>query len=186
MQQGLRLRPSPALVVASLALAVALGGTGYAAVVLPPNSVGTAQLRPGAVVGSKVRRHSLVASNFKGGQLPAGPQGLAGPAGPTGPAGPKGDAATKLFAVVRDDGGVVRQSGGIGVAKGAGAGRYTVTFPQSVSACVPVVSLSGTGAAPDEGSASATPGTQATQFTVQTLSSSGDHANETFAIAVFC
>ena len=46
----LRRRPSPALVVACLALAVALGGTGYAAMVLPANSVGTKQLRNGAVV----------------------------------------------------------------------------------------------------------------------------------------
>jgi hypothetical protein len=36
----LRLRPSPALVVASIALAVSLGGVGYAAVKLPRNSVG--------------------------------------------------------------------------------------------------------------------------------------------------
>jgi hypothetical protein len=189
MQQGLRLRPSPPLVISALALAVALGGTGYAAVVLPANSVGTAQLKPGAVIGSKVKKHSLVASNFQAGQIPTGPAGPAGPAGlagPAGPAGPKGDAATKLWAVVRNDGGVLRQSGGVTVAKPGGAGLYTVTFPQSVSACAPVVSLSGTGSAPDEGSASATQGTQATQFTVQTLDSGGDHDNRTFAIAVFC
>jgi hypothetical protein len=45
-------RPSPALVVACLALAVALGGTSYAAVILPKNSVGTAQLKRGAVSGT--------------------------------------------------------------------------------------------------------------------------------------
>ena len=74
----LRRRPSPALVVACLALAVALGGTGYAAIVLPANSVGTKQLRNGAVVAAKVKAHSLVARNFKGGQLPAGPPGPKG------------------------------------------------------------------------------------------------------------
>lgn len=182
-----RFRPSPALVVASLALAVALGGTGYAAVVLPANSVGTAQLKNGAVVGSKVKAHSLSAASFRPGQLPKGDPGPVGLAGPAGPAGPKGDAATKLWAVVRGaDGAIVRQSGGIGVTTPAGAGKYVVTFPQSVNGCAPVVTLSGTGATPDEGSASATTGAQATQLNVQTLDSGGGHSNETFSIAVFC
>jgi hypothetical protein len=38
-------RPSPALVVSAVALSVALGGTSYAAIVLPANSVGTKQLK---------------------------------------------------------------------------------------------------------------------------------------------
>jgi hypothetical protein len=48
-------------VVATLALLVALGGTTYAAVVLPPNSVGTAQLKKGAVTAVKVKPGSLLA-----------------------------------------------------------------------------------------------------------------------------
>ena len=68
----LRTRISPATALAALALFVALAGTGAAAVVLPGNSVGTAQLRNGAVTAAKVKRHSLLASNFKPGQLPAG------------------------------------------------------------------------------------------------------------------
>src|SRR3954470_14829803 len=88
--QWKRFRPSPSMVVASLALAVALGGTGYAAVVLPANSVGTAQLKNGAVVGAKVKNGSLSASSFRPGALPSGPAGPAGVAGPAGPAGPGG------------------------------------------------------------------------------------------------
>jgi hypothetical protein len=42
--------------VAYLALFVALGGTSYAVSSLPPNSVGTAQLRPGAVLAQDVGR----------------------------------------------------------------------------------------------------------------------------------
>jgi len=72
-----RLRPSPAMIVACLALVVALTGTGMAAVgvLLPKNSVGTAQLQNGAVTGPKVRAHSLLGADFKPGQLPAGPPG---------------------------------------------------------------------------------------------------------------
>ena len=52
----MRFRPSPALIVASLALAIALGGTGYAAVVLPANSVGTKQLKKSAVTATKIKK----------------------------------------------------------------------------------------------------------------------------------
>jgi hypothetical protein len=90
--------PSPSLTIALLALFVALGGTGYAALSLPKNSVGSKQLRKGAVknsdiaanavTGSKVKRRSLSASDFKSGSLPQGPRGLQGPKGNAGnPAG---------------------------------------------------------------------------------------------------
>ena len=46
--------PSPAMIVACIALAVALSGASYAAIVLPKNSVGTKQLRPNAVKSSKI------------------------------------------------------------------------------------------------------------------------------------
>ena len=87
--------PSPALVVSLIALAVALGGTGYAVIQLPKNSVGTAQIKKDAITGAKVKAGSLEASDFKAGQLPAGTPGAAGatgPAGPTGPTGPQGPA----------------------------------------------------------------------------------------------
>jgi hypothetical protein len=94
-------RPSPALVLACIALGVALGGTSVAAVSqLPRNSVGTAQLRNGAVTNAKLRNNvvtsakvanrSLVRADFAPGQLPAGPTGPQGPAGATGAAGPAG------------------------------------------------------------------------------------------------
>src|SRR4051812_30447625 len=88
-----RLRlPAPGTVVAAVALAVALGGTSYAAGVLPVNSVGTAQLRRSAVVSAKVKDHSLLAADFKAGQLPRGPPGPRRAAGPAGAAGPSGAA----------------------------------------------------------------------------------------------
>ena len=46
------------------ALFVALGGSAYAAVRLPTNSVGTKQLRTGSVTGNKVARHTLTATNL--------------------------------------------------------------------------------------------------------------------------
>ena len=104
-------RPTPAMVVAILALMVALGGTSYAAIKLPKNSVGTKQIKKRAVTGAKIRKNavesskvkdsSLMKKDFAPGQLPAGPQGPAaegprGPAaeGPRGPAGKDGLAGT--------------------------------------------------------------------------------------------
>ena len=96
-------RPSPAMVVACLALLVALSGTGIAAATqVARNSVGTPQLKDSAVTNAKLRNNavnsskvaarSLLRSDFAPGQLPAGPVGPQGPAGPTGPTGPAGAA----------------------------------------------------------------------------------------------
>jgi hypothetical protein len=89
-----RLKASPALVVASLALLVSLTGTSVAAVdqLLPRGSVGTLQLKNNAVTTKKVKNGSLLRADFKRGQIPAGARGPAGPTGPTGPAGPAGAA----------------------------------------------------------------------------------------------
>lgn len=92
-----RLRPSPAMVVACIALVFAMTGAGYAAGMLGPNTVGTKQLKKNAVISSKVKNHSLLAADFKSGQLPRGAQGPQGPQGPQGiqgiqgPAGPYPD-----------------------------------------------------------------------------------------------
>ena len=82
---------SYANVMSSIAVFAALGGVGYAALELPRNSVTTRE----------VKNRSLLAKDFKRGQLPrgaTGPQGAQGPAGPkgdpgaAGPAGPTGPA----------------------------------------------------------------------------------------------
>ena len=81
-------RPSPALVVSSIALGLALGGTGYATVLaVPKNSVGTAQLKTGAVTTKKVKNGTLLKGDFKPGQLPAGAPGPQGPPGAPGVSG---------------------------------------------------------------------------------------------------
>jgi hypothetical protein len=59
MKKILRRLPSPSMVVACLALTVALGGTGYAAIKLPRNSVGSAQLRKDSVVATKLSARSV-------------------------------------------------------------------------------------------------------------------------------
>ena len=97
--------PSPAAVLASAALLVALGGTSVAAVVTVPRaSVGTAELRNGAVTTAKIRNGNVTSADiadgsvssadvqygslrrvdFRPGQIPHGPTGPQGPPGPPG------------------------------------------------------------------------------------------------------
>ena len=85
-----RLRPSPAMVVACTALLFALTGAGYAAGMLGPNTVGTKQLKKNAVISSKVKNRSLLAVDFKAGQLPRGAQGAPGTPGANGAPGAQG------------------------------------------------------------------------------------------------
>src|SRR5881392_3661004 len=121
-----RFKPSPAMVVASLALLIALGGTSYAAIqALPRNSVTTVQ----------VKDFSLLGRDFKRGQIPAGPVGPAGPAGPAGPQGPAGSSSSVAlkWALVRADGGIAAQSGGITLAAKPSAGTYILSFGSVVT-----------------------------------------------------
>jgi hypothetical protein len=105
MDRLTRHRPSPATVLALVALVFALGGTSIAAVAaLPLNSVGKAQLKKNAVVSGKiqdgevrsqdianstilsqdVRNGTLLRVDFRPNQLPAGPPGPQGPPGVSG------------------------------------------------------------------------------------------------------
>jgi hypothetical protein len=63
MRAVLSHRPSPAMVVACIALAVALGGTSYAATKLPAGSVGTKQLKKNAVTSPKVKNNAITGAD---------------------------------------------------------------------------------------------------------------------------
>lgn len=115
-----------------LALFVALGGTSYAAVKLPKDSVGATQIRAGAVSSSEVKDGSLRARDFKASELPsaaagaAGPQGAKGEKGDTGAQGPAGaDGAAESIAVR------VRQTSDSQTVAGTptGAAMTPVAFP---------------------------------------------------------
>jgi len=87
----LRHRPTPATVIACLALAVALSGTSYAAVakLLPRNSVGSAQVVNGSLKKADLSKKAVAA--LHGARGARGPQGVPGTPGATGAKGDKGD-----------------------------------------------------------------------------------------------
>src|SRR4051794_4046278 len=89
-----------AVVISVVALVVALGGTGYAAMKVPRGSVGHAQLRPGAVQTDVVKDGTLLKRDFNVKDLPAGPKGDPG--------------ATNVL--IRDSAGATAPPGQIGTA----------------------------------------------------------------------
>ena len=65
-------------------------------------------------------------------------QGKAGPQGPAGPGGPAGPAAVKYWAMVDENGAILKQSGGISavhVTNGGATMKTRVTFPADVTGC---------------------------------------------------
>lgn len=64
MKRLLSRRPSPAMVVAVIALVIAMVGTGYAASLLPKNSVGTKQIKKNAVTSAKVKNKTLIGKDI--------------------------------------------------------------------------------------------------------------------------
>jgi hypothetical protein len=66
-----RRRPSAALVVSFLALFVSLGGAGWAALRIPPRSVGNAQLQNFAVGNAKLKPNSVGAAKIAAGAVGA-------------------------------------------------------------------------------------------------------------------
>ncbi len=201
-----RFRPSPAMVIASIALLAALGGTSWAAAskLAPRNSVGTAQ----------VIDYSLLRRDFRPGQLPTGPRGprgftgprgstgspgppgppgRTGPTGPTGPAGPKGEkgeagqAASALWAVVNSSGSIARSNGTTSAGR-TGTGNYEVIFNRDVSGCGYVASLgnpSAGGIAAGQIGVSPRSG-NANGVAVSTRDTAGAAADRSFYLLVFC
>ena len=112
----IRSHVTSAHIIAMLALFVAMGGTGYAALKLPKNSVGSKQIKKNAVTSTKVKNGSLKKGDFAAGQVPAGPAGPAGKNGTNGTNGTNG-APGEAVAYARIDatGNLI---GGPGQAKG--------------------------------------------------------------------
>ena len=80
-----RRRPTPAIVIACIALAVALSGTSYAALVLPANSVGSKQIKNRSIQRIDIGRKTI--ASLRGQR---GPRGLTGARGLQGERGAQG------------------------------------------------------------------------------------------------
>jgi hypothetical protein len=103
MRRSLRSSLTYSNVVSTICLFILLGGVAYAAVELPAGSVGSKQLKNGAVTLKKIAKKAQ--SQLKGSPGPpsaigpVGPPGSPGKAGATGPKGAAGSAGTTVDAL---------------------------------------------------------------------------------------
>jgi hypothetical protein len=169
-------------VVAMLALFIALGGTSYAALKLPRNSVGATQIRAGAVGSSEIRDRSIALKDVSRAARSSlrGATGLQGPAGAQGPAGTP---AVRHFAAVSAAGIFLRGDATHGGREGVGS--YTVGFAYSISACAWTATLGttdGTTVAPGR----VTVNEQSGVVGVQTYDAAGVAADLPFHVIVAC
>ena len=125
-----RPRFTPSMIVASLALFVALTGTGIAATALAPGSVHTAALANGAVTTPKIANHAVTLNKLAPSARIPGPQGPKGAQGPQGQPGTAGPGAK--WALVGAGGTIIAQSGGITI-QNPDPGRYFVDFATSLT-----------------------------------------------------
>jgi hypothetical protein len=143
-----------ALVVSSLALAVAVSGTAYAAHELGRHEVETSNLAPRSVTKSKIAKDAITSRRVKDGTLRArdfrpgelvagapGPQGKTGPAGPAGRAGDDGPAGAPGATGPRGDTGAPGPAGATGAtgpagpagSGGAAYAEYSSAAPNSIA-----------------------------------------------------
>lgn len=176
-------RLSYANVTATLALFVALGGSSYAAITLPRNSVGSAQIRTGAVGSTEIHDRTVHLKDLTVSTRNALKGGTGAP-GPVGPTGPAGAAAVKYFATVSAAGEFVRGNANSGGHAGS-AGTYVVGFPASVSACSFAATL-GTADGSTTQAGRVTVNDQGGKVGVQTFDVAGNPADLPFHLIVAC
>lgn len=178
-------------VLATLAIFIALGGTSYAVLELPRNSVGSRQIRPKAVGATEIRANAVRSQEVKTRSLRlsdlsrAAQRTLKGQRGASGAPGPPGPPAAKFFAAVAPSGTPVRGNATTFEHTAVGSGSYTIGFAQSVSSCVYSASLGTT-----DGT-TAPPGRiivrdDAGRVGVQTYDASGSPADLPFHLIVAC
>jgi hypothetical protein len=136
MAQRLRAHLTYANVIATIALFLALGGTGWAAARLARNSVGPAQIRTNAVGAAEIRTGAVRANEIRNGAIglddisTTARQALRGPTGPQGPAGPGAPAYWTAINHAGD-----RVAGNATRASHSAVGLYEIDFNRNVQAC---------------------------------------------------
>jgi hypothetical protein len=188
---ALRSRLTFANVVSCLALFVALGGSGYAAIKLPRNSVGSSQLRTHSVGSTELRTGAVSSRSIRDGTIKVADISSAAQAalhGGVGPQGPPG-APAQTFRAAVPSGGTVAAGNALRATHVGGTNEYDVEFAQDVSGCVPVASLAvvrsgGTTEQPDAGRITVQP-TGAT-VVVHTFAADGSQAERPFDLVVAC
>jgi hypothetical protein len=178
-------------VLATLAVFIALGGTSYAVLELPRNSVGSRQIKPGAVDTSDIRANAIRSRQVKTRSLRSSDlsrqarRSLRGQRGIAGPPGAPGAPATKFSAAIAASGASLRGNATTYDHTLVGSGSYTIGFAQSVSTCVYGATL-GTTDATTPPAGRVVVRDDAGRVGVQTYDSAGSPADLPFHLIVAC
>ena len=176
-----RLLPSPAMVVALVALVMSLGGSAYALVItgksIRNNTVTGKDIRNRSLRGNDVKRNSIGGGAVKESSLASVPH--AGSA-----------AGVDLWAVVNNDGVLIRSKGAAlgDPASKTNTGIYQVFFNRDVRGCSYLVTLGNpaTGGPPSGQVTVASHPTNVAGVRVRTENDTGAAADRAFHLAVFC
>ena len=179
-----RLIPSPAMIVALVALVMSLGGSAYALVITGKS------IRNNSVTGKDIRKHSLRGHDLRADSVGGGAIRESS-LGPVPVAGTAGSAAgVDTWAVVNSDGVLVR---GRGLVAGDPAGRvspgiYQVVFNRDVRGCGYVATIGNVSVGgPNRGQVSvASLPTSVNGVRVRTADDAGVEADKPFHLAVTC
>jgi hypothetical protein len=176
--------PSPATVIALVALFVSLGGVSYAV-----TQIGTNQIKNGAVTSQKIRNGTIRSRDVRKNSL--GPHAILESKLHVASAGSALSAGTadgfSHFAVVAANG-VLARGRGVTSAVRTGAGRYQVIFNRDVRSCA-VIATAGVIGATTPGAAEATTALLATNVdgvVVRTFGGDGAAGDHSFHLLVAC
>ena len=191
MPTAIRSKLSFANVISCLALFIALGGTGYAAITLPRNSVGSAQLRSKSVGTSEMKSNAVTSRTIKRGSIQTSDMSatarasLRGQAGPAGPAGPPGT----TFRAAVPTGGSVAAGNATRATHVGGTNEYTVEFPRDLSGCIATATLATVQSGPTTDQPEAgriTVASAGASVVVKTFRADGSPGEQPFNVIVSC
>ena len=191
MWSKIRSRLTYANILATAAAFIALGGTSYAVLELPRDSVGARQIRANAVRASEIKANAVRSREVKARSLRASDlsrqarRALKGERGAAGPAGPAGAPAAKFFAAVASSGTPVRGNATTFEHTAVGSGSYTIGFAQNVSGCV-YSAILGTTDATSTAAGRIVVRDDAGRVGVRTYDASGNPADLPFHLIVAC
>jgi hypothetical protein len=185
---GTRSKLSYANVTATVALFVALGGTGYAAITLPRDSVGSEQIRPKAVGNSELRSRSVNSRVLRNRSIRLTDVSTSAREALQGQQGPPGTPAFPFRAAV-STGGVAAFGNARTVTHVSGTNDYRIDFGRNPSNCVFSATLAAVQAGPvleQPQAGRITVSRDSSRVIVHTFNAAGAASEQPFHIAMAC
>jgi hypothetical protein len=147
MTARIRAKLTYANTIATLALFIALGGTGYAALTLPRNSVGRAQIRSKSVGASELRSRAVNSRIIRNRSVRLTDISMSARESLRGQQGPAGPPAMTLRAAVSSGGQAVLGNART-VEHLSGTNEYRIDFGRALTGCIYSATLAAVQAGP--------------------------------------